>query len=141
MMLILVGDIKIGLISMIPNISPILIMTTIMVIFDMPLDMFTMLIGSIAIGLAVDDTVHFMHNFKFYQKIGNNIKESTKLTFLTTGRAMITTSVILSIGFLVFTGASMHNIVNFGILTSIAIITALLADFLLVPAIIYFIKR
>ncbi|MEA1914946.1 MAG: MMPL family transporter, partial [Campylobacterota bacterium] len=64
MMLILIGNIKIGLVSMIPNISPILMMSTVMVIFDMPLDMFTMLIGAIAIGLAVDDTVHFMHNFR-----------------------------------------------------------------------------
>ena len=135
MMLILIGNIKIGLISMIPNISPILIMTTIMVIFDMPLDMFTMLIGAIAIGLAVDDTVHFMHNFRKYELMHNDINKAVRLTLLTTGRAMIVTTIVLSFGFFVFMGASMSNIFNFGLLTGIAIIIAVLADFFLVPAI------
>ena len=135
MMLILIGNIKIGLISMIPNISPILMMTTIMVIFDMPLDMFTMLIGAIAIGLAVDDTVHFMHNFRRYELIHNDIDKAVRLTLLTTGRAMIVTTIVLSFGFFVFMGASMSNIFNFGLLTGIAIIIAVLADFFLVPAI------
>ncbi len=135
MMLILIGNIRIGLISMIPNISPLLIMTTIMVIYDMPLDMFTMLIGAIAIGLAVDDTVHFMHNFRRYELVYNDINKAVRLTLLTTGRAMIVTTIVLSFGFFVFMGASMSNIFNFGLLTGIAIIIAVLADFFLVPAI------
>jgi len=135
MMLILIGNIKIGLISMIPNISPILMMSTIMVIFDMPLDMFTMLIGAIAIGLAVDDTVHFMHNFRKYELQYNDINKAVRMTLLTTGRAMVVTTIVLSFGFFVFMGASMSNIFNFGLLTGIAIIIAVLADFFLVPAI------
>ena len=134
MMLILIGNIKIGLISMIPNIAPILVMTTVMVIFDMPLDMFTMLIGAIAIGLAVDDTVHFMHNFRRYELQYNDVNKAVRLTLLTTGRAMIVTTIVLSFGFFVFMGASMSNIFNFGLLTGIAIIVAVLADFFLVPA-------
>jgi predicted RND superfamily exporter protein len=135
MMLILIGNIKIGLISMIPNIAPMLLMSTVMVIYDMPLDMFTMLIGSIAIGLAVDDTVHFMHNFRRYELKYGDVKKATEMTLLTTGRAMIVTTIVLSAGFLVFTQATMSNIYNFGVLTAIAIVTALLADFFLVPAI------
>lgn len=134
MMLVLIGHIKIGLISMIPNIAPILIITTVMVVFDMPLDMFTMLIGAIAIGLAVDDTVHFMHNFRRYELIHNDIDKAVRLTLMTTGRAMIVTTVVLSFGFFVFMGASMSNIFNFGLLTGIAIVVAVLADFFLVPA-------
>ncbi len=134
MMLILIGHIKIGLVSMIPNVAPILMMTTIMVIFDMPLDMFTMLIGAIAIGLAVDDTVHFMHNFRRYELLYNDVDKAVRLTLLTTGRAMIVTTIVLSFGFFVFMFASMSNIFNFGLLTGIAIIIAVLADFFLVPA-------
>ena len=134
MMLILIGNIKIGLISMIPNIAPILVMTTVMVIFDMPLDMFTMLIGAIAIGLAVDDTVHFMHNFRRYEQQYNDVNKAVEMTLLTSGKAMIVTSIVLTFGFFVFMGASMSNIFNFGLLTGIAIIVALLADFFLVPA-------
>jgi predicted RND superfamily exporter protein len=135
MMLVLIGNIKIGLVSMIPNILPILMMTTVMVIFDMPLDMFTMLIGAIAIGLAVDDTVHFMHNFRRYELLYNDVDKAVRLTLLTTGRAMVVTTIVLSFGFFVFMGASMSNIFNFGLLTGIAIIIAVLADFFLVPAI------
>ena len=134
MMLILIGNIKIGLVSMIPNIAPILVMTSVMVIFDMPLDMFTMLIGAIAIGLAVDDTVHFMHNFKRYEEKYNDVNKAIQLTLLTTGRAMIVTTIVLTLGFFVFMGASMSNIFNFGLLTGIAIIVALISDFFLVPA-------
>ena len=134
MMLVLIGHVKIGLVSMIPNIAPILVMITVMVIFDMPLDMFTMLIGAIAIGLAVDDTVHFMHNFRRYEQQYNDVDKAVRLTLLTTGRAMIVTTIVLSFGFFVFMGASMSNIFNFGLLTGIAIIVAVLADFFLVPA-------
>jgi predicted RND superfamily exporter protein len=67
MMLILVGSLKIGLISIFPNLLPNVITLGLMGWLGFPLDMFSMLIGSIAIGLAVDDTIHFMHNFSYEQ--------------------------------------------------------------------------
>ena len=135
MMIILVGNIKIGLISMIPNMLPILFLSMIMVIFDMPLDMFTMLIGAIALGLAVDDTVHFMHNFRRYELEYNDVDKAVRLTLMGTGRAIVVTSIVLSVGFLVLLFASMSSMFNFGVLTASAIFIALLADFFLVPAI------
>nr|MCH9646504.1 MMPL family transporter [Pseudomonadota bacterium] len=101
MMIALIGNVKIGLISMIPNMLPILFLSTIMVIFDMPLDMFTMLIGAIALGLAVDDTVHFMHNFRRYELEYNDVDKAVRLTLMGTGRAIVVTSIVLSVGFLV----------------------------------------
>ena len=65
-MIILIGQFRIGLLSMIPNFVPILITIGIMGWLKMDMDLFTMLVGSIALGLAVDDTVHFMHNFRRY---------------------------------------------------------------------------
>ncbi|MDB3870161.1 MMPL family transporter [Candidatus Thioglobus sp.] len=135
MMVILIGNVKIGLISMIPNMLPILFLSTIMVIFDMPLDMFTMLIGAIALGLAVDDTVHFMHNFRRYELEFNDVDKAVRLTLMGTGRAITATSIVLSVGFLVLLFASMSSMFNFGVLTASAIFIALLADFFLVPAI------
>ena len=135
MMVVLIGNLKIGLISMIPNVLPILFLSTIMVVLDMPLDMFTMLIGAIALGLAVDDTVHFMHNFRRYELEYNDVDKAVRLTLLGTGRAIVVTSIVLSLGFLVLTTATMSNMFNFGILTASAIFIALLADFFLVPAI------
>lgn len=135
MMIVLIGNVKIGLISMIPNMLPILFLSTIMVVFDMPLDMFTMLIGAIALGLAVDDTVHFMHNFRRYELEYNDVDKAARLTLMGTGRAIMVTSIVLSVGFLVLLFASMSSMFNFGVLTASAIFIALMADFFLVPAI------
>jgi predicted RND superfamily exporter protein len=76
-----------------------------------------------------------MHNFRKYELQYNDVNKAVEMTLLTTGRAMVVTTIVLSFGFFVFMGASMSNIFNFGLLTGIAIIIAVLADFFLVPAI------
>jgi hypothetical protein len=135
LMVLLIGDLKIGLISMIPNLLPIVFLSTIMVIFKMPLDMFTLLIGAIALGLAVDDTIHFMHNFRRYELQYNDVDKAVRLTLMGTGRAITLTSIVLALGFLVLTFSQMNNMFDFGVLTASAILVALLADFFLMPAI------
>ena len=96
--------------------------------------MFTMLVASIAIGLAVDDTIHFVYNFKKYYQETGDVHEAVAHTLHTAGRAMLTTSIVLSIGFFLFMLASMHNVFNFGMLVGLAIVIALLADFFLAPS-------
>ncbi len=134
LMILLIGDLKIGLVSMIPNLSPIVIAMGIIGVTNIPLDMFTMLVGSVAIGLAVDDTIHFMHNFRRYHYETGKVAEAVHMTLQTTGRAMLFTSMVLASGFFVLMLSKMHNLTNFGLLTGITIILALLADFLLAPA-------
>lgn len=134
LMILLLGDLKIGLISMIPNLFPIITGMGIMLLMNIPLDMFTMLIANIAIGLAVDDTIHFMHNFRRYFEKYQDAGKAIDKTFLTAGRAMITTSIVLSIAFFTFTLSEMGNLWNFGFLTGLVIILALVADFFLAPA-------
>ncbi|MBW2328931.1 MAG: MMPL family transporter [Deltaproteobacteria bacterium] len=134
MMILLIGNIRLGLVAMIPNLGPILIVMGIMGWFAIPLDMFTMMVASIAIGLAVDDTVHFIYNFKRYYTKSGDVRDAVGHTLHTAGRAMLTTSIVLSIGFFIFMFASMNNVFNFGMLVGIAIILALLGDFFLAPA-------
>ena len=134
MMILLLGNFRMGVIAMIPNLGPILIVMGIMGWIGIPLDMFTMLIASVAIGLAVDDTVHFMYNFKRYYTESGNVRDAVGHTLHTAGRAMLTTSIVLSIGFFIFMFASMVNVFNFGMLTGMAIILALIGDFFLAPA-------
>ena len=98
MMILLIGSVRLGLLSMVPNLLPIVLTMGLMGWLNFPLDMFTMLIGSIAIGLAVDDTVHFMHNFRRYHNETGDVGESVRLTLNTTGRAMLVTSIVLSLG-------------------------------------------
>jgi predicted RND superfamily exporter protein len=141
MMILLIGSLRIGLISMIPNLLPVVLTMGVMGWFGFPLDMFTMLIGSIAIGLAVDDTVHFMHNFRRYHYETADVSKSVEQTLSTAGRAMLVTSIVLTIGFFIYMFATMGNYFNFGLLTGVTIITALLADFILAPAIMMLIKH
>ncbi|WP_290580994.1 efflux RND transporter permease subunit [Ketobacter sp.] len=134
MMVLLIGNVKLGLLSMIPSLLPILTVLAAMQILGIPLDMLTMLIGSIAIGLTVDDNIHFMHGFrKLYLKTGDPIFAVEK-TLLSTGRAMLITSIVLSLGFLVYIQAEMTIMAGFGVITAVCIVLALLASYLIAPA-------
>ena len=134
LMILLIGNLKLGFISMIPNLGPIFVVLGIMGWFGIRLDMFTMLIASIAIGIAVDDTIHFMYNFRRYYEQFGDVREAVRRTLQTAGRAMLTTSIVLALGFFIFVFSSMNNLFNFGILTGSAIVLALAADLLLAPA-------
>lgn len=141
LMIILVGSLKVGFVSMFPNLLPIIITLGFMGWIGLPLEMFSMLVGSIAIGLAVDDTIHFMHNFRRYYSDSGDVKAAVQQTLHTTGRAMLVTSVVLSLGFFIYMFASMNNLFYFGLLTGMTIILALLADFILAPALMALIHR
>lgn len=134
MMIMLIGSIKLGLLSMIPSLLPILIVLSIIRLSGIPLDMLTMLVGSIAIGLTVDDNVHFMHGFRRQFRVHGNRAQAIRETLATSGRAMLITSIVLSIGFIIYTQSAMSNMINFGLMTALCITLALLASFLLAPA-------
>lgn len=140
-MIIMLGSFKVGVVSMIPNVLPVVMTLAFMSVMDMPLDIFTMLIGAIIIGLSVDDTVHFFHNFARYHNRGLGVKKAVEETMLGTGRAMVATTIVLALGFYIYMFASMSNLVNFGILTGGAIIIALLSDVLLAPALLKLITK
>ena len=141
MMILILGSVPLGLLSMIPNLVPIILGLLVMYLFNIPLDMFTLLIGSIAIGLAVDDTIHFLHNFRrYYLETGDEAK-AIQMTFLTTGKAMVITTVVLSLGFYAYLMAQMISVQNFGLLTGTVIVFALLSDLLLAPALMMLVAK
>jgi hydrophobe/amphiphile efflux-3 (HAE3) family protein len=140
-MVLLIGKIRIGFLSMIPNLAPIVIVLGIMGLFQIELNLFTMLVANIAIGLAVDDTIHFMHNFRRYFEQSGDAKLAVQETMHTAGRAMLVTSCVLSVGFFVFIFAEMNNVSNFGLLTGSAIVLALLADYFISPALMVVVHR
>lgn len=134
MMVVFLGSLRYGLVSMLPNLLPIVSVMGLMWLIGIPLDMFTMLIASIAIGITVDDTVHFMYHFKrSYQRTGD-AEVAIRETLNVAGRAMLVTSVVLSGGFFVFMGSAISNLIHFGLLTGCTIVIALLGDFLFAPA-------
>ncbi len=141
MMMFIMGDVRLGLVSMIPNLTPIIMGLSLMYIYNIPLDMFTLLIGSIAIGLAVDDTIHFLHNFKRYYLQSHDATLAVEQTFYTTGKAMVITTIVLSLGFYSYMMGTMESVQNFGFLTGSVIIFALLADLLLAPALMVLVAK
>ncbi len=141
LMILLIGRLRIGMLSMIPNLFPIFLTLGIMGWFRIPMDLFTMLVGSISIGLAVDDTIHFMHNFRRYFDQTGDAKQAVMETLHTAGRAMLITTCVLSIGFFIFMFASLNNLFNFGWLTGFTIITALLSDYFIAPALMVLVHQ
>ena len=141
LMIFLIGDWKIGLLSMIPNLLPIFITMGLMGLLGTPLDLNSLMIGSIALGVVVDDTVHFMYNFQKYYTKSSDPYFAVRETLLGTGRALLITSLVLSTGFFILMLASLNHLIRFGFFTGIAILIALLADFLLVPAMMVLIRR
>ena len=141
MMVLLIGSLRIGLTSMIPNLAPILLALGLMGWAGIPLDTFTLMVGSIAIGLAVDDTIHFLHNFRRYYARSGDVPEAVRATLASTGQALLFTSLVLSSGFFLYMLASMNNLFYFGLLTGFTIIVAFLADLILAPALMALVIR
>ncbi|MFP4039163.1 MAG: efflux RND transporter permease subunit [Desulfosudaceae bacterium] len=134
LMIFLMGDLKTGLLSMFPNLLPILMVMGALGALGVPLDMTSLMIGSIAIGLVVDDTMHFMYNFRRYYDQTGDAREAVRRTLTGTGRALMITSLVLSGGFFMLLAATLPHLSRFGLLLSIIIIVAVLTDFILAPA-------
>ncbi|TDI98792.1 MAG: hypothetical protein E2O73_08565 [Deltaproteobacteria bacterium] len=141
MMVFLLGSFRRGLLSMIPNLAPVLMTLGLMGWLGVALDMSSLLIGGIILGLAVDDTIHFMYKFGRYHQESGDPYQAVRETLQTTGIAMLFTSLVLSAGFLVFVLAYMSNISSFGLLAAFATITAFVADITLAPALMILITR
>ena len=137
LMMLLIGDVRIGLISMVPNLLPVFLTLAVMGLLDIPLDASSIMVGSIIIGLAVDDTIHFMHRFRFEYRLSGDTREAVRATLTTTGSALFFTSLVLTTGFGVM-GAlgTMRNTVCFGYLCAFGIAVAFVADAFLTPALI-----
>jgi predicted RND superfamily exporter protein len=134
MMIVLVGDVKLGLLSMFPNLLPIILVMGIMGAFNVYVDLVALMICSIAIGLVVDDTMHFMYNFrKYYERFGD-ARQAVRETFLTTGRAILITALVLAANFFVLLFAKFTSTHKFGFFSGLVILFALLADFIIAPA-------
>lgn len=140
-MVLMLGKLRMGLLSMIPNLFPIIMIMGLMGWLRIPLDFGTILIGSITLGLVVDDTIHFLHNFGRYYDEHNDPKAATQRTLNTVGRAMLVTSLVLAGGFLCDMFAELTLNKNSGFLIASTILVALITDFFLTPAILTLVYR
>lgn len=120
--------------AVLPNLAPIFSVFAVMVILDIPFDTATVMIASVAIGIAADDTIHFLSHFRKEKQSGKNTAAAVQDTFLKVGRAMTFTSVVASAGFVILLLAEFKPIQYFGLLGSISMITAWIGDVFILPA-------
>lgn len=131
---------RVGLLVMIPNLFPAVLVLGFMGLNGMQLDYFKLMVATVAIGIAVDDTVHISTRIrKEFHRCGD-YEEAIRASLLTTGRALVVTTVILSLSFLVYTVSDMAVLSDFGILLSATIVSALLADLFLLPCLVLVLK-
>lgn len=140
MMMLLLGSVRLGIISMIPNIVPIITTLGLMGWLDIKLDSTTMVIGAMVIGISVDDTIHFMHKFQRYRESSGDTAASVRATLATTGVAMLVTSLVLTFGFLTLLAGSFSNVRAMGLLSGTACVVAFVCDVLLAPALMKLIR-
>jgi hypothetical protein len=136
LMVVLIGNLRGGLVSMLPNLAPILFMHAMMVVLHQPLDMFTLMAGSTALGLAVDDTIHFIHVYRREVEHCGDPEEAVRRTLTSTGRANLIACIALTTGFFIFLASSMTNLRAFGFLTGFAFLSALAVELLVTPALL-----
>lgn len=141
LMILLIGSLRSGLVSMVPNLVPILCTMGMMGAIGIPIDMFTLLAGCIAIGLAVDDSIHFIAGFRRYLGEGQDPVQAVESTMRSTGRALLFTSIVLISGFGVLLVSEMLNLRNVGGLTTFAIAMAFLLDVTVTPALLVLTHR
>ena len=125
------------LISIIPNMLPLLITAGLMGFFGIPIKPSTILVFSIAFGISVDDTIHFLAKYR-QELIASNwkIRKSVYAALRETGVSMFYTSIVLFFGFLVFTVSSFGGTIALGGLVSITLLLAMVSNLLLLPSLL-----
>lgn len=127
------GSVRIGLIGLIPNIAPALVVGGVMGWLDIPLDMMTATIIPMILGLAVDDTIHFInHGHLEFTRTGN-YKKSIIRSFRTVGVALVLSTLVISANFLVYTTSTALQYFNLGILAIMGMLSALFSDLFITP--------
>ena len=140
MFLILFRSIKIALIAMLTNIVSVSFVFGIMGWVGIPLDMMTITIAAIAMGIAVDDTVHYIHRYKKEFELKRDYLKAIHLTHSSIGYAILYTSMTIVIGFSLLMFSNFVPTIYFSLLTVLAMIIALFADLLLLPVLLVWFK-
>jgi predicted RND superfamily exporter protein len=139
-MIIVLRSIKLGLISMIPNVFPVFLSLGLMGLAGIYLDVITVSFAAVVIGVAVDDTIHFFTRFRSEFARWGNYEVALRETLGSVGRPITFTTLILIVGNAVFMLSSLMAFFKLGILFGFAFLWALLADFLFAPSLIVLLK-
>ena len=136
MFLVLFKSLKTALIAILVNILPVSVIFGFMGLADIPLDMMTITIASISIGIAVDDTIHYIYRYNHEYNKTRDTRTSIINSHASIGVAMFYTSVIIMVGFSVLVLSNFIPTIYFGLLTMLAMLMAVLSDLFLLPVLL-----
>jgi predicted RND superfamily exporter protein len=140
MFLILFKNIKLSLIGVVPNFIAAFFILGIIGILGIPLDMMTITIAAITIGIAVDNSIHYIYRFKEEFSISNDYNKTLSLCHSTVGMAILNTSLTIVFGFSILVLSKFIPTIYFGIFTGIAMLLAMISVLTLLPSLILLIK-
>ena len=140
MFIILFRSLKLAAIAIVPNLITAGMVLGFMGWMKIPLDIMTITIAAITIGIAVDDTIHYMHRFLVELPKDNDYIATMKRCHASIGRAMYYTSVTVIVGFSILALSSFMPTIYFGLLTGLAMAVALIADLTLLPVLLIILK-
>ena len=136
MMMFIFRNLRMIPLFIVPNVLPIALVVGAMGWMGMTIDMGVAISGAIIIGVAVDDTIHFLVKYREARRRGDDMQQALEYVMQYAGSAIIFTTLILSTAFLVFSFSQFLPNVHFGIVTALALIIAVLVDLLMLPAIL-----
>lgn len=134
------GSFRLGLISIIPNLLPATLTFGLLGLLGIPLDADTMIIAPVIIGIAVDDTIHFITHYRAEVMIDGDIVRALRDTISEVGQAITFTTLILGLGFSIMSFSSHVGMSNMGRFGTLAIFVALLCDLFMLPSLILMFK-
>ena len=137
---ILFESLKLALIAIVPNLLAISVVLGVMGWLNIPLDMMTITIAAISIGIAVDNTIHYIYRFRFEYQFEHSYVKTVHQCHGSIGRALYYTSLTIISGFLILTLSNFIPSIYFGLLTAMAMLIALLAALTLLPQLIIVFK-
>ncbi|SEK63260.1 efflux RND transporter permease subunit [Ectothiorhodospira marina] len=127
--------------SMLPNLSPVLLIFIVMGVLGIWLDMATAMIAAVAVGIAVDDTIHVVHGYRARRRAGASPPWAIARTFRHAGRAVTATTVVLVAQFLILGLSAFQPTASFGVLTAFGLLGALVFDLIVLPAVLVLVWR
>lgn len=126
-------DLRLGLISLIPNLAPAGIGFGLWALYNGNINLGLSVVTSMCLGIVVDDTVHFLSKYQYSRRQGNNAEDAIRYAFSSVGRALWITTLVLFVGFMVLTLSAFTLNSYLGLLTAVIILLALVVDFLFLP--------
>lgn len=136
MFLVLLRSLSYALLGVVPNVLAAAAVIAVMGYAGIPLDMMTITIAAIAVGIGVDDAIHYLHRFREERGKDNDVRLAVAWSHATIGRAMYFTTLTVMVGFSVLMLSNFVPTILFGLLTAVAMALALLANLLLLPALL-----